>query len=167
MLNGKAAEAASPVHSTFNIEHSTFNISPLNMVNPQNRHHDRHECTRTDDRGAPRAIGVADVRLQHDGEKDPRDDGADLFHAQVHQFRGRAIRPEDAGENAEGVEAESNREGAVADGLADVEARNPIPQRAAVLCFESPVLRPREHAEGESDEQSRNSYCRKKYMRDK
>src|SRR5437763_16273281 len=117
MLNGKAAEAASPAHSTFNIEHSTFNIWPLNMVNPQNRHHDRHERAGADDGGAAGAIRVVDVRLQHDREKNPGDDGADLFDAQVHQSRRRAIRPKDAREDAERVEAESNREGAIANGL--------------------------------------------------
>jgi hypothetical protein len=137
------------------------------MVNPQDRHHDGHERAGADDGRAARAIRVVDVRLQHDREKNPGDNGADLLHAQVHQFRRRAIRPEDARENAERVDAEADRQRAVADGLSDVETRNPIPQRAAVLCFQRAVLRPGQNAERESDQQSRDTDCCKKYVSDK
>src|SRR5947209_20509632 len=95
MLN-ETAIRVSAGHSTFNIEHSTFNIWPLNMVNPQNGHHDRDERAGADDGGAAGAVRVVDVRLKHDGKENPGNDGADLLDAQVHQACGRSIRPEGA-----------------------------------------------------------------------
>src|SRR5437763_13617974 len=122
------------------------------MMNPQNRDHDGHERAGADDGRAASAIGVADIRLQHDREEDPGDDGADLLDAEIHQLRGGAVLPEDARQNAGGVDAEPDRQRAVADGLADVETGDPIPQRATLLRLQGTVLRPSQNAERESDE---------------
>src|SRR5205085_1691047 len=99
------------------------------------------------------AVGTAEVRLQQHGEEHPRDDRSHLFDARREQLGTRPVLPENAEEYSEGVDRETDGQGAVAEASANVEAWNPLPQRAALLALEGAVLQECQQREGEADEE--------------
>ena len=103
--------------------------------------------------------------MQQDGDEHPGDDAAHLLHAKIDELCGRAIGPQNAGENAEGVNAEADSQRSMSKCLADAQAGDPFPKRAALFRFERAILHEREQRERQSDEQRRNADSREKHVR--